>query len=69
MQTFVIVPVGYPVDQATQLAIANSAAGFFTGIPPVWADQASAEGWTLPCLITQSIEGDDAGQIVAWVAL
>lgn len=62
MQKFLIVVVGTPADQATALAVANGCVGFYTGIPPVLQGQAAAEGWTLPCIVTE----DETGTVVSW---
>jgi hypothetical protein len=68
-QQFVVVPVGFDVAEATRLSVDNNAAGYFTGIPPIWADQAQSEGWVLPCIIVQSLEDEGdvpAGSIISW---
>lgn len=62
MQKFLIVAAGTPSDQATALAVANGCVGFYTGIPPVLQGQADAEGWTLPCIVTE----DETGTVVSW---
>jgi hypothetical protein len=35
------------------------------GIPPVYAMQADAQGWTVPCVVTE----DADGSISAWRAV
>lgn len=62
MNKFLIVAVGTPSEDATALAIANGCPGFYTGIPPVLQAQAEAEGWTLPCIVTE----DETGTVVSW---
>ena len=49
-------------DEARDLAIANGCAGYYMTCPPVWQDQATADGWTYPCIITM---GDD-GLVASW---
>lgn len=62
-QKLAIVAVGTPAADATALANANDCGGYYTGIPPMWATQAVEESWTLPCVVTQSLE---TGAVIAW---
>lgn len=62
-QRLAIVAVGTPPADATALCAAYDCGGYYTGIPPVWATQAVEESWTLPCVVTQSLE---TGAIIAW---
>lgn len=62
MNKFLIVVLGTPAPAATALAVANGCVGFYTGIPPVLQGQAEAEGWTLPCVVTEN----EDGVVVAW---
>lgn len=65
-QDFLVVAVGTPPADALLLATTHQCVGYYTGIPPIYAAQAQAEGWTLPCVITQSLE---TGAIIAWKAV
>lgn len=62
MKKDLIVVVGTPEDEATALAVANGCTGYYQGVPPALQGQAEAEGWTLPCVITE--DGD--GVVVSW---
>lgn len=61
-QKILIATEDMPTNEAVQMAIANGCCAFFTGIPTSMQAQASAEGWTLPCVITE----DETGTIIAW---
>ena len=60
--TSLVVPVDFPSEIATQLAIANNCAGFYSGIPPKWAVLSNTQGWTLPCVVIE----DEAGNVLSW---
>lgn len=62
MTKFLIVVAGTPSEEATALAVANGCAGFYQGVPPILQAQATYEGWTLPCVITE----DENGAVVSW---
>jgi len=57
-----VVPTDFPSEQATELALANGCAGFYTGVPPKWVELSVAQGWTLPCIV----ETDDDGVVLFW---
>ena len=57
-----IIPDGFPVETATELAIANGCAGFYTGTPPKWVTLSEAQGWTLPCLVVT----DEYDTVLSW---
>jgi hypothetical protein len=57
-----IIPDGFPVETATELATANGCAGFYTGTPPKWVALSEAQGWTLPCLV----ETDEYDAVLSW---
>ena len=59
---FLVVPTGFPSETATELAVSNGCAGFYTGIPPKWVVLSEQQGWTLPCIVTE----DDDGNAVSW---
>jgi len=59
---FLVVPTGFPVETATELATANGCAGYYTGIPPKWVVISGEQGWTLPCLI----ETDEYDAVLSW---
>lgn len=63
-QKLAIVAVGTPPADAVALAETYACGGYYTGLPEVWSTQAAAEGWTLPCVVTQNLE---TGEIVAWI--
>lgn len=62
MTLHLIVAVGTSSEKATALAVANGCVGFYTGVPPCYAQLAEAQGWTLPCVISE----DSDGNVVAW---
>ena len=62
MQKYLVVAVGTDPADATALAIQHGCCGFYTGIPESMQAQASAEGWTLPCILTD----DGTGYINQW---
>lgn len=62
MQKYLIVAVGTDAADAMALALANGCCGYYTGLPENMQAQATAEGWTLPCVLTD----DGTGAIVAW---
>jgi pantothenate kinase type III len=61
-QKILIVSVGTSTEDAVQMAIANGCCAFLSGIPTSMQAQAQAEGWTVPCVVTE----DETGAIVAW---
>ena len=60
--TSLIIPDGFDVETATQLAIVNGCAGYYTGIPPKWVVISGEQGWTLPCLV----ETDEYDAVLSW---
>jgi len=62
MDKDLIVEAGTPADAATAMAIANGCRGFYQGIPPIMQPMAEAQGWTLPCVVTE----DENGMVVSW---
>jgi hypothetical protein len=60
--TSLIIPDGFPVETATELAIANGCAGYYTGIPPKWVVISGEQGWTLPCVV----ETDEYDAVLSW---
>jgi hypothetical protein len=60
--TSLVVPVDFPADTATALAIANGCAGFYSGTPPKWAVLSEAQGWTLPCVVVT----DEYDTVLSW---
>jgi hypothetical protein len=58
---YLIAAPGTSPDDARTLAVANGCSGYYLDMPPVWQDQATAEGWTLPCIVTMTDEGGVAG--------
>jgi hypothetical protein len=62
MQKYLVVEVGTDPATATSLALAHDCCGFYTGVPESMAAQAAAEGWTLPCVLTD----DGTGFISGW---
>jgi hypothetical protein len=60
-----IAPTGTTPESATSLAIQHGCVGFYIGIPPVMSAQAEAEGWVLPCVVTEN----EDGMVVAWEAV
>ena len=57
-----IVPVGFPSETATAIAIANGCAGYYIGIPPKWVVNSGEQGWTLPCLV----DTDEYDTVLSW---
>ena len=57
-----VVPTDFPSDTATELALANGCAGFYSGIPPKWVTLSEAQSWTLPCVV----ETDDYDTVISW---
>lgn len=62
VQKYLIVDLGTAPADATALAVTHGCCGFYTGLPENLTTQAAAEGWTLPCVLTD----DGTGAIVAW---
>jgi len=62
-QILLVVEPSTPTGAALELASINAAVCTFFGVPYPWSDQASAEGWTLPAVLVQSLED---GAIVTW---
>lgn len=60
--TSLVVPVDFPPDTATQLAISNGCAGFYSGTPPKWVVISEAQGWTLPCVVVT----DEYDTVLSW---
>jgi hypothetical protein len=60
--TSLIVPEGFPSETATELAIANGCAGFYTGTPPKWVVISGEQGWTLPSLVVT----DEYDTVLSW---
>ena len=60
--TFLVVPVDFPTDTATELAIANGCAGFYSGTPPKWVVLSESQGWTLPCVVVT----DEYDTVLSW---
>lgn len=65
MQDLLIVPSDWSTAESTGTAIAEGCVAYYTGIPPVLEPIAQADGWTVPCVITE----DDTGAISAWRAI
>lgn len=65
MHKDLIALVGTSPEAATTLAIQHGCVGFYIGIPPVMSIQAEAEGWVLPCVVTEN----EDGMVVAWEAV
>lgn len=65
MKKDLIVPVGTSPQDATEVALARGCTGFYIGIPPAMIAQAAADGWILPCVVTE----DEDGNVVAWEAI
>jgi len=61
-QKILIVAPGTETSVAIQMAVANGCCAFLSGIPLSMQAQAEAEGWTVPCVITE----DETGAIIAW---
>lgn len=57
-----VVPADFPSETATELAIANGCAGFYSGIPPKWVAISEAQAWTLPCVV----ETDEYDTVLSW---
>lgn len=57
-----VIAADYPPEEATQLAVANGCAGFYTGIPPKWVQLSEAQSWTLPCIV----ETDAEDVVLSW---
>jgi hypothetical protein len=57
-----IVVAGTPDAEATALAVENGCVGYYQGIPPVWRGIAEEQGWSLPCVVTES----EDGSVIAW---
>jgi hypothetical protein len=60
--TSLVVPVDFPPDTATELAIINGCAGFYSGTPPKWVVISEAQGWTLPCVVVT----DESDTVLSW---
>lgn len=60
--TSLVVTVDFPSDTATELALTNGCAGFYSGIPPKWVSLSEAQSWTLPCVV----ETDEYDTVVSW---
>jgi hypothetical protein len=60
--TSLVVPVDFPSDTATELAVANGCAGFYSGLPPKWGAISEAQGWTLPCVVVT----DEYDTVLSW---
>lgn len=60
--TSLVVTVDFPSDTATELALTNGCAGFYSGIPPKWISLSEAQSWTLPCVV----ETDEYDTVVSW---
>lgn len=65
MQDLLIVPPTWTASEATSVAVSEACVAYLVGIPPVYTAQADAEGWTVPCVVTE----DADGSISAWRAL
>ena len=65
MQDLLIVPPTWSASEATSVAVSEACVAYLVGIPPVYAMQADAEGWTVPCVVTE----DADGSISAWRAV
>ena len=65
MQDLLIVPPTWTASEATSVAVSEACVAYLVGIPPVYTAQADAEGWTVPCVVT---EGAD-GSITSWRAV
>jgi hypothetical protein len=65
MQDLLIVPPTWTASEATALAVSECCVAYLVGIPPVYAMQADAQGWSLPCVVTE----DADGSISAWRAV
>jgi hypothetical protein len=65
MKKDLIALVGTSTEAATVLAIQHGCVGFYMGVPPVMSGQAEAEGWVLPCVVTEN----EDGVVVAWEAV
>lgn len=65
MQDLLIVPPTWSASEATSVAVSESCVAYLVGIPPVYMAQADAEGWTVPCVVTE----DADGSISAWRAV
>jgi hypothetical protein len=61
-QKLLVVEPTMPLDAAIQLAVQKNCCALFQGIPPTMQAQASAESWTLPCVLTENA----AGSIIDW---
>lgn len=59
---FLVVPTGFPVETATELALANGCVGFYTSIPPKWVALSEEQGWTLPCVV----QTDEYDTVLSW---
>lgn len=57
-----VVPTDFPSEVATEIAIANQCAGYYTGIPPKWVVLSEDHGWTLPCIV----ETDEQDGVISW---
>tara|TARA_R110000868_G_scaffold176154_2_gene413563 strand:+ start:1636 stop:1833 length:198 start_codon:yes stop_codon:yes gene_type:complete len=57
-----VVPADFPSETATELALANGCAGFYSGLPPKWVALSEAQGWTLPCVV----ETDEYDTVLSW---
>ena len=56
--------VGHPDASPADLLLYTRSVGavmFFQGIPPMWAQRAVDEQWTLPHIIVEEIPDEDAG--------
>lgn len=56
-QKLLVVEPTMPIDAAIQLAVQKNCCALLQGIPPAMQAQASTEGWTLPCVLTESATG------------
>ncbi len=65
MQDLLIVPPTWSASEATSVAVSEACVAYLVGIPPVYTAQADAEGWTVPCVVTE----DADGSISAWRAI
>ena len=65
MQDLLIVPPTWTASEATALAVSECCVAYLVGIPPVYAMQADAQGWSLPCVVTE----DADGSLSAWRAV
>ena len=59
---YLIASATMTADEARDLAIAHGCGGYYMTCPPVWQDQATADGWTFPCVVTMN----DEGTVASW---